>query len=131
MSIPLSEGREGRERELLENEFNHYATSKSVSQNMLNTAAFQAQVLILVNTLHSELSGYEVALVVLVALSMALQVIVFILLVLLAKSKNISGTIGQYSVNGTNSLVTALTGVLLLITSSISVLYVPSRNVTL
>lgn len=120
-----------------EGDFDHYATSKSVSQTMLNTATLQAQILILVNTLSQDaLSGQQVALVVMIALSMTLELVIFVLLVCLAKTKVVSGKIGRFSTTGTNSLVTALTGLLLMITSAISVLFIPNsvsttRNVTL
>ena len=39
------------ERVLKEHEFDHYATSKSISQTMLNTTSIQAQIVILVSIL--------------------------------------------------------------------------------
>lgn len=101
---------------------NTYATSKSVSQNMLNISVIQTQILQMVNILqYSTMNTWNIMLIVLLSNSLVLQFIIFTLLVLLAKSTTEQVT--KYCMaTGMNSLVTTLSGLLLIITSAITII---------
>ena len=120
------------EMKLKEQEFNQYATSKSVSQTLLDTSSIQAQIVILVSTLSSgpsPLSTSQIGLVTLISISLALQFVIFLLLAILATSR--LGKVGKCCTTPSiNSLVTTLTGFLMIITSGISVLAINSSNTT-
>jgi hypothetical protein len=94
--------------------------SKSVSQNMLNISTIQGLLVILINMFYihgSHLNGFQIGLIVLIAMSLALQFIIFVLLVVLAKS-----TEANEKITNMNTAVTSLSGLLLIITSAISIL---------
>lgn len=101
---------------------NTYATSKSVSQSMLNISVIQTQILQMVNILqYSTMNTWNIMLIVLLSNSLVLQFIIFTLLVLLAKSTTEQVT--KYCMaTGMNSLVTTLSGLLLIITSAITII---------
>ena len=99
---------------------NVYATSKSTSQGYLNTTIFQSQIFQLVSIIqYTLLRGWDIALIVFICLSLCLQFVIFVLIVLLAKSKTEQVT-KNCTATAINNLVTSLTGVLLIITISIS-----------
>lgn len=99
---------------------NLYATSKSNSQNFLNMAVVQTQILQLVNIAqYSTIRSWESVLISLLCISLSLQFVIFILLVLLAKSKTEQVTKYCLATN-MNSLVTSLTVLLLIITTAIT-----------
>jgi hypothetical protein len=107
------------------NDFDHYATSKSISQTMLNTASIQSLLVILVSVFKdgaTALDNYEIALVALIAVSLCLQFTIFVLLVILAKSRKEQFDRCNCTTTSINSTVTSLTGLLLIITSAISIL---------
>ncbi len=109
-----------------ENDFDHYATSKSVSQTMLNTSSIQSLLVILVSVFKDgsvALTHYQIALVVLIAVSLSLQFTIFVLLVILAKTRKeqFEGLCRGCTTTSMNSTVTSLTGLLLIITSAISI----------
>jgi len=101
-------------------ENNAYCTSKSYSQNILNTSIMQSQIFTLVN-LFAVYSGKssEIALSVLLSLSLALQFIIFVLLVLLAKAKEEQLT-ETMTATDLNALITSLTFLLLIVTTAIT-----------
>jgi len=105
----------------LETDFDHYATSKSVSQNMLNISTIQGLIVTMVNMFNvygNNLGGLQIGLVILIVLSIILQFIIFVLLVILSKAKKTN----TKKITSMNSAVTSLSGLLLIITSGISVL---------
>lgn len=114
-----------------EHAFDSYATSKSNSQNMLNMSVINTLISILVNLFRTitiqrrSLDGFEISLVSLIALSLTLQFIIFVLLVVLAKSRTeqVTETITATSIN---AAVTSLSGLLLIVSSAISVLSIAS-----
>lgn len=123
-----------------EHKFDAYATSKSVSQGMLNTASIQSLITQLVNIFIANtvngaastmrpLNHFQIALVSLIGLSLLVQFLVFVLLVILAasRSKQVTETITTTCLNST---VTMLSGVLLIISSAISILSISSAIVT-
>lgn len=113
--------------EKIQNDDNLYATSKSNSQNMLNISVIQTQILQLVNVSKRLISGWEAALISMLSLSLSLQFTIFVLLVLLAQSKTEQVT--KYCMaTGMNSLVTSLSGLLLIITSAITILSTISES---
>ena len=87
---------EGQNQLLLELErekFNTYATSKSVSQNLLNTSVITQYIGIVINLFTirnatSQFTGFQIALLTFICISFVLQLVIFILLVILSKSKN-------------------------------------------
>ena len=97
---------------------NTYATSKSTSQSLLNLSVIQSQISLLVAVIASPLNGWSRALITLLTLSLTLQLVIFVLLVILAKSK--TEAIGKFTATGINALVTTLSGVLLMNTSAIT-----------
>lgn len=103
----------------LQSDENVYATSKSTSQTLLNTSVFQAQIFQLVSIAQNPLTNWTIALIVFICLSLCLQFVIFVLLTLLAKSKTEQVT-KDCTATAINNLVTSLTGVLLIVTISIS-----------
>lgn len=109
-----------------ESEFNNYATSKSVSQEFLNTSSIQAQIAMIIglfaarNIAESPLTGFEITLLVAISVSLALQFVLFILLIILARSttERVSRNCTATSINNT---VTSLSGFGLIINLIISV----------
>lgn len=101
-------------------ENNSYCTSKSYSQNILNTAVMQSQIFTLVNlfSLYSGKSS-EIALVTLLSLSLVLQFVIFVLLVLLARAKDEQLT-ETLTATGLNAFITSLTFLLLIVTTAIT-----------
>jgi len=98
--------------------FNAYATSKSVSQEFLNTSSIQAKIALLVGIFSAKdntipLTDFEIGLIVVIAFSLCIQFIIFILLVLLAKTDTdkVYGTVDTKSVN---DAVTILSGLALI-----------------
>jgi len=94
-----------------------------VSQNLLNTTGIQALIVILISTLARSVSGdtltvFDVALVSLIGVSLTLQFTIFVLLVILARSKDVTNA----RTETLNTVVTSLTGLLLIISSAVSVL---------
>ena len=133
MSVEIPMPLRSREMEIAarESEFDHYATSKSVSQTMLNTTSIQTQIVILVSIFSggvASLSGSQISLVVLISISLSLQFIIFVLLVVLAKSRSVTDSLGSFSIESINATVTSLSGLLLIVTSAISVLAISSTT---
>ena len=99
---------------------NAYSTSKSYSQNILNTAVMQSQIFTLVNLSAAYTGkGPEIALISLLAISLGLQLLIFILLVLLAKAKQEQLT-QSITATDLNAFITSLTFFLLIITTAIT-----------
>lgn len=110
---------------------NNYATSKSYSQNMLNISVVQSQVTLLVSVIAGPLNGWAKALVSLLSLSLFLQLIIFFLLIILAKTKEEKiGT--KFTTTGINAFVTALSGALLMTTTGITAVskFTPTNSTT-
>jgi predicted RND superfamily exporter protein len=104
------------------NDWNTYATSKSVSQNLLNTTSITGQITLLVmvySKVTDVLTGFQTALIVLIITSLFLQFVIFVLLVVLAQSTD-EKICGYFSATNLNSLVTSLTGLLLILGAAIS-----------
>ena len=113
-----------KETELIEkdHEWNSYATSKSVSQEFLNVTSIGSQITLLVMlfaTTGGDLTGFQISLVVLIASSLSLQFVIFVLLVVLvqAKKEEIGRSCTATSING---VVTSLTGLLMIISVAIT-----------
>lgn len=105
----------------IQNDANTYATSKSTSQTMLNISVIQTQIFQLVNTIQGGMNVWNIILIVLLSNSLILEFIIFVLLVLLAKSK--TEQITKYcTATPLNSLVTTLSGLLLIITTTITII---------
>lgn len=116
-----------------ENAFDHYATSKSVSQNMLNMSAIQSLLVILVSVFKNGaavLNSYQIALVVLITVSLLIQFTVFVLLVILAKTHTQQvGASENCTTTALNSTVTSLSGLLLIVSSAISTVAIAGGSV--
>jgi len=112
--------------------FNNYATSKSVSQNLLNTAVITQYIGILINlftirNITGKFTGFQIALLAFICMSFLLQVLIFILLVILSKStkENVGKNCTTTSIN---TWVTALTGVSTIVTIVITALGVQVQS---
>ena len=114
---------------LKEQDFNTYATSKSVSQNLLNMTSISNLITLLVLLFSSvdggKLTGFQITLIVLISLSLSLQFIIFILLVVLANAKTERVT-RSCTATSLNNTVTSLTGLLLIISTGITAVSINS-----
>jgi len=95
---------------------------------MLNISTIQGLIVTMVNMFNiygSNLGGMQIGLIVLIVTSILLQFVIFVLLVVLAKSK----AINTKKLTDMNSAVTSLSGLLLIVTSAISILAIDSPAV--
>nr|DBA30321.1 TPA: hypothetical protein GDO54_006319 [Pyxicephalus adspersus] len=87
---------------------NHYATKKSLAESMLDVALFMANATQLKAVLEQGPSfTYYVTLITLITLSLALQLVIGILLIVIAR-KNLNDVSKQHSLNIMNNVATAL-----------------------
>ena len=112
---------------------NSYTTSKSVSQEMLNTSSIQYQIGLLISMFATRdntigLSGFETTLLVFVAISLTSQFIMFVLLVLLAKTTTTMHVTRKCSVTSINNWVTTLSGLSLIINIIITMLAIEMQK---
>lgn len=115
-----------------ENSFNAYATSKSFSQEFLNTANIQYQIGLMIalfsvrdNT--QMLSGFEITLITLITISLIIQFLMVIMLALLAKSTTDKCT-KNCTTQSINSIVTILSGLALILNITITVVSVETTK---
>lgn len=115
------------EIERINNEHNNYTTSKSVSQNLINTSLIISLINTVVVVIKSgNLNGYKITLIVCIALSVSIQILMFILLVVLAKATQ--EKIGRScTATQINVWVTILSGILPIISGTIAILDQTSR----
>lgn len=118
-----------------ESDFNSYATSKSVSQEFLNTGTIQAEISLIVGLFASRdnslpLRGFEIALITMVSLSLVIQFIMFILLFVLAAAKK-EQISKRCTATMINSLVTSLSGLSLIINIVVSVVSVEAMKLNI
>lgn len=110
------------EIERLNNDHNNYATSKSVSQNLINTSLIISLANTIITVIVSGvLDGQKIALIVFVSISIFIQLTMFILLVILAKTtkEKIGKTCTTTKIN---VWVTILSGFLPIISGIIAIL---------
>ncbi|XP_068129061.1 ninjurin-2 [Hyperolius riggenbachi] len=94
---------------------NHYATKKSLAESMLDVALFMANATQLKAVLEQGPSfTYYVTLITLISLSLALQLIIGVLLIIIAR-KNLNDVSKQPSLDIMNNTATALVFVTVLI----------------
>ncbi|XP_069807600.1 ninjurin-2 [Dendropsophus ebraccatus] len=94
---------------------NHYATKKSLAESMLDVALFMANAAQLKAVLEQGPSfTYYVTLITLISLSLALQVVIGILLIIIAR-KNLNDVSKQPGLDVMNNVATALVFVTVLI----------------
>lgn len=108
----------------LDSTFNTYATSKSVSQMSLNTSSIQSLIYIFVLLLSTPggiLTGFQIALLIFIPTSLILQFVIFVLLIILAKSSSEQIT-KNCTATSMNSTVTALSGLLVIVTAAITII---------
>lgn len=94
-----------------ESDFNTYATNKSVSQSVLNFSTFQQQIAFIISLFvgkNTPISGLEITFIVFVGISIVIEIIMFILISLLAKTKTEQCT-KKYTATSINNGVTILT----------------------
>lgn len=105
-----------------EQEFNQYATSKSMSQLALNTSTIQGQIYIFVLLLSSPvLNGFQIALAILMPGALLLQLVLFVLLTILAKATTEQiGT--KCTATCINNVVTTFSGLLVIVTAACNIL---------
>lgn len=109
------------EREHDNNEFNNYASTKSVSQELLNTTSIQQLIGLLISLLslmEKPYDGFMITTIVLITVSLSLQIIIFILIVLIYQDNSLE------TAKPKNSLVKMLSTVVLLTNIPITVLAV-------
>lgn len=100
---------------------NSYATTKTYGQGHLNISAIQLQIsmLLFVSATPGPLDKYQITLVVLICIAMTVEFAIFVLLIILANAK--TDKIGRgCTATSINSLVTSMTGFLLLLTTAIT-----------
>jgi hypothetical protein len=105
-----------------EQDANTYASHKSVSQNLMNTSIIQGNIgmLIFVYANDKEDAGFGKALITLISISLALQFVIFILLTILFHVKQHYQIHRRITAVGMNSLVTALSGFVLIVNIAIT-----------
>lgn len=109
-----------------------YSTSKSFAENNLNLAAIGAQISLLLEVFNrTRLTGYQVGMVVLISISLSFQLIIFGMVSTLAAAKG--NTVGKWkfkcNIVATNSLVTFLTGCVLILALAIASISVYAKLV--
>jgi Ninjurin len=100
-----------------------YTTSKSVAQSNLNWTAIGAQISLLLEVFNRpDLTGYQIGLVVLISISLSFQLIIFAMVATLAAAKGSTVGRGKLKCNivATNSLITFLTGCVLILALAIA-----------
>lgn len=124
--IPIEE----HERSLIDKDttFDKYATTKSVSQISLNTASIQMQIYTLISFVGPVLNGFQIALFVFIPCAILLQLVIYILLVVLAKAS--TEKIGRFTATGINATVTILSHLLVIVTFTVTILQWRSGIVT-
>lgn len=102
---------------------NDYSTKKSVAQNHLNVSGIQLLISIILSVFsNGDMNGYRISLIVLCCISINLQIFIFILVTYLASSKteDMRLCILKTTATSLNNLVTSLSGILLIVTCSIT-----------
>lgn len=107
---------------------NDYATKKSVSQNQLNMAGIMYLISLFLSVfsvgadpVSGSYSPIQIALIVLICISIPLQFTIFTLVTILASSKTEQlSTRCSCTATSVNNLVTTLSGLLLIITAAIT-----------
>ena len=105
-----------------EQDANTYASHKSVSQSLLNTSVIQSQIGLIVSIYSNDQNeeGFGQAAIILIGISFVIQFIIFILLTILFHVKQNFKIHRNITAIGMNSLVTALSGIALVINISIT-----------
>lgn len=104
---------------------NHYASQKSVSQNLLNMSVISFHIRILVDTARNDnLDNFDYATITLACLSVVLQLIMFFLLVWLFYSRK-QIKYRFLTTTGINGVVTCMSGVALIL--NVAIVTVSSR----
>ncbi len=111
-------------------DINTYASHKSVSQNLLNTSVIQGNIGLLVFVYANDRNeeGFGKALIALIIISFSLQFIIFILLTILFHVRQNYRLHRNITAIGMNSLVTALSGVALVINIAITTVSLELKN---
>ena len=101
---------------------NTYASNKSVSQNLLNISTIQGNIGLLVAVYANDRDdeGFGKATIVLISISLAFQFVIFVLLTILLHVKQNYQMHRKITAVGMNSLVTALSGLTLVINIAIT-----------
>ena len=107
--------------ELQSEEFNKYASHKTVSQNLLNTSIIQSHIGMLVFILAEadELKGFEYTAISLITVSVIMQIVIFFALTWLNYRRQ-DYTSRILSAVGMNVFVTCMSGVTLIVNIAIT-----------
>lgn len=118
------------ESELEKEKTNTYASQKSVSQNLLNTSIIQSHIglLIYVFSTSQENTGFGQALIALIVCSLILQLTIFLLLTFLLFVRQDFKKWSFLKATYVNAVVTAFSGIALIINIAITTLSVEVRN---
>ncbi len=109
-----------------ENDWNTYSTKKSYGEGYLNTESVLINITLLVSIYWSRwitsiaLNPFQVALIVLLIISLTFRICLYIFLAILANSKT-EYILPWLSATTLNNLVTSMAGIMVFITSAISV----------
>ena len=105
-----------------EQDVNVYASHKSVSQSLLNTSVIQGNIglMVFVYANDRDDEGFGKALITLIIVSLTLQFIIFILLTILFHVRQNYQMHRNITAIGMNSVVTALSGVVLVVNIAIT-----------
>ncbi|XP_067855823.1 ninjurin-2-like isoform X2 [Heptranchias perlo] len=108
--------------------FNHYATIKSMAEGLLDAALLMSNATQLFTVIEQgPRFNYYIALIVLISLSLTLQVVIFVLLIFIAKT-NVNEVDNQKKLNLLNKIATLLVGAALLMNVFITALGAQKRN---
>ena len=112
-----------------EEKFDKYASQKSVSQNLLNTSAIQTQIgnLVFLFSNGKNFSEFEIATISIIFVSIFLQINIFFLVVWLFHVKP-TYKFKLLSAEIMNAIVTALSGISLILNMTITVLILEIRS---
>jgi hypothetical protein len=115
--------------ELQKEDFNKYASHKSVSQNLLNTSVIQSHIgtLIFILSDGDDSKGFETAAIILISCSLCIQLFIFFSLTWLLYHRQDYNSSNLSSV-GVNIGVTCLSGVALIINISITAVALEIRR---
>jgi hypothetical protein len=116
--------------ELDQENFNKYASHKSVSQNLLNTSVMQSHIgtLIFILSESDDNKGFEIAAIILISFSLFIQLIIFFSLTWLLYHRQDENS-SIISPAGVNIAVTCLSGIALIINISITAISLEIRRV--
>lgn len=108
-----------------DNDWNTYSTKKSYGEGYLNTDSVVINITLLVSVFWTNwiasdnLNSFQIALVILLIMSLCLRLLLYVFLSMLANSKSEQMTT-WFTTTGLNNFVTSLAGILVFVTAAVS-----------